>query len=99
MAQLKIDDYPLRDFIVPGVNLNGSSKSSLIEGYLDIISALDKVDKAYAEAQPHARDYQTVPGLPIKTAARAIECWRQRRLVLDALKAELRKLAHEVNAQ
>lgn len=50
-------------FVGPQVNLNGSSATELAERYRKAFEALRVAQKAWADAAPHARDYQTLqPG-------------------------------------
>jgi hypothetical protein len=47
---------------LPQPNLNGTTRSDLLELYLDAKLALEHAITALRAAEPHGRDYQTYPG-------------------------------------
>ena len=49
------------DVTPPRVNLNGTSKDSLMEGYGRALEALRHAQAALAQTAPHGRDWQTLP--------------------------------------
>ena len=83
---------------VPTVNLNGTSKDSLLGDYLAIRNALNAAEMAFREATPHGRDYQTVPAGDAK-ASRAREAFHERRAILRAMAAEIEAVAIAINEQ
>jgi hypothetical protein len=83
---------------VPVVNLNGSSKESLLQDYLAIMRALEAANKAMAEATPHGRDFQTVPnGEWVGQKAR--EAFHERRALIRAMYAEFEAVALAISEQ
>jgi hypothetical protein len=51
--------YYQNEVVVPVVNMNGTSASELIAGYLEVLSAITELTKAMSKITPHGRDYQT----------------------------------------
>lgn len=45
----------------PRVHLNGTAKTSLMEGYSDALVALNKAHHALCQTAPHMRDYYVQP--------------------------------------
>lgn len=95
LKDLKSPAYALD---VPVVNLNGSSKESLLNDYLAIMRALEAANKAMAEATPHGRDFQTVKNGD-HIAARAREAFHERRAIIRAIHAEFEAVAVAISEQ
>ncbi len=43
--------------IYPTIHMNGTSRMSLLEGYMDVLVALQEAMDALAKATPNGRDY------------------------------------------
>lgn len=46
---------------LPQININGTTRSDLLELYIDAKRALEHAITALSAAEPHGRDYQTYP--------------------------------------
>jgi hypothetical protein len=54
---LHFEEKKMQDTIIPIIHLNGTSKESLLDGYVEVYKALKfSVDKLY-DAAPNGRDY------------------------------------------
>lgn len=80
---------------IPVVHLNGTSKESLIEGYVNASEAVRAAIVALGEAAPNQRDYYLRPG----TFERAEEQHMSRLQRLIDVMQELRELAEGVDQQ
>lgn len=47
--------------VAPTVNINGTSRLSLLGDYLDAMASIRATLTSLAKITPHGRDYQTVP--------------------------------------
>jgi glucokinase len=99
-AHLALRDLgsPAHALGVPVVNLNGSSKESLLNDYLAIMRALEAANKAMAEATPHGRDFQTVPNGDW-VGQKAREAFHERRALIRAMHAEFEAVAVAISEQ
>lgn len=84
-AQINADKLykALPDLIPEKVNLNGSSRESLVAGYVKILEALRAVSAAMSEAAPHGRDYQTHTNPEASFEAR--RAWAQRQMLISEM--------------
>jgi hypothetical protein len=62
------------DYVRPIVNLNGTSRESLIQQAFDVSGAAEALIQALGRAAPHGRDYQTVGN---KAYERDRELWEK----------------------
>lgn len=46
---------------LPQININGTERSDLLEGYMTARRLLQHAAEALSAASPHGRDYQTCP--------------------------------------
>lgn len=88
----------LRPLIEPRVNLNGTSKESLVSQYTKVMRKLDDTLGLMGEAMPHGRDFQTMNN-PEFHAEKAREAWRERMQLIRELRNEIEKLAISINNQ
>mgnify|MGYP003138430736 FL=1 len=81
-----------REFSDPVVNLNGSSRERLVEGYCNVAAALRDAQAMMMEIAPHGRDYQTMAD-----SVAALDAARRRHVArcaaLDDMVAEYERLA------
>ena len=77
----------------PTVNLNGTSASALLAGYVKALEALQLATEAVQQTQPHGRDYQTLEPAAFTEAALQ---HRQRLYALATVRDELQALAEHV---
>ena len=57
VGKMSAKDKKMQDTIIPIIHLNGTSKESLLDGYVEVYKALKfSVDKLY-DAAPNGRDY------------------------------------------
>lgn len=77
----------------PTVNINGTDRQQLLDGYMKARRALREAQEAVAEIAPHGRDYQTVAG-HIYEEARSEHIERMRKLADVAF--DLEQLAMHV---
>jgi hypothetical protein len=61
MHMTETKEYPL-----PTVHLNGTSKASLLEGNVRILSAINELREAISSCQFHGRDYYVQDSDPMK---------------------------------
>lgn len=54
-----------KSLIIPVVNLNGTSRESLVEDHRKALDALKVAFDALSDIAPHGRDYQTTPPGPV----------------------------------
>lgn len=47
----------LQELITPTVNIGGTSRETLLQGYVFALEALRRAEAALMEIAPHARDY------------------------------------------
>ena len=87
----------LSGLVVQKVNLNGTSKSDLLDQYKKCLRALRELDKAMGEAMPHGRDYQTHTTAFAGDDAR--KAWGQRRVWLEELRKDLEHSAEMIYGQ
>ncbi len=71
---------------IPTVHLNGTSRNSLVQQRIDLIDALENVEKAIALAWPHGRDYYPQGPDALFVAQRA---WTKRMNVINTLREEI----------
>lgn len=80
--------------LVPQVpNLNGTSKSSLVDGYTEVLGYLRTAIKVMREHSPNGRDYQTVSPDMFEKAA---DAWCERAKALEDMVSELEATAYRV---
>ena len=80
--------------LVPQVpNLNGTSKQSLIDGYIETLGYLRTAVKVMREHAPNGRDYQTVSP---DTFEKAADAWCERTKALEDMIRELEATAYRV---
>ena len=72
------------DKMRPNVNMNGTSRKSLVDQRRKVMRALDAAREALREMAPHGRDYQGVPLPDIRFEADR-KVWQSRMRLLDAL--------------
>lgn len=84
--------------IEPRVNLNGTSRTELVQQYLDVAQALYVVIQKMGTATPHGRDYQTFEDGAIRTVT-ARAAWSERRGMLETLRREIEAMAVSINDQ
>jgi hypothetical protein len=76
----------MKPLTLPHVNLNGTSRESLVAQQCDVMHALVALQKALQEASPNGRDFQTAP---MGTFNRAQEAWRERYQVIEDMRREI----------
>lgn len=76
--------------ILPSIHINGTSRSTLLESYMDAITAIDYAMEAIKYAAPHNRDYYPQGR---ESWNQAITEHRARFDALERIAAELRTLA------
>lgn len=77
----------MRPLVLPQISLNGTDRQSLVDQQRDVITALDAVIHAMAQAMPHGRDYQYRPAAyPL-----ARDAWVERMSGLVDLKREIER--------
>jgi uncharacterized protein YqgV (UPF0045/DUF77 family) len=76
----------MKPLVLPQINLNGSTRKSLVEQQCDVLAAIRELQKAMQEASPNGRDYQTAP---MGTFNRAQEAWRERWQVIEDMHKEI----------
>ena len=81
---------------VPLVNLNGTSKQALLEGYQEAWEKLDEAFVAMQKIEPHGRDYQTTTAIVFERA-KAQHIMRLQ--MLTAVQREIEMLMEEVDKQ
>ena len=84
------------DLVPPKVNLNGTSKETLLANYIGVLRALTALDTAMSLATPHGRDYQTLSDANASVKAR--EAWMERRLLVEELRKDVEHCAEIVAA-
>lgn len=95
-------DTKMRPLAIPTVHLNGTSKQSLLDGYLAAVNAVRIAEQAVAETWPHARDYYMQPALEPgggTKATLAADQHEDRLRRLAAVLAELEAIAEGVSDQ
>jgi hypothetical protein len=100
--ELPCRDMPkLSALVTPRVNMNGNSKQSLVDMLVNVKHALDDADKAFVEASDvvHGRNFQTLAFDATVRRNAAEDAWRERRLILQALAAEIYALAIDISNQ
>lgn len=75
----------MNPLVLPQINLNGSSRESLIAQQCLVLDALRALMSAMQEASPNGRDY---PFRPAELQP-ALEAWRERWVMIDALHKEI----------
>jgi hypothetical protein len=85
-----------REIVAPVVNLNGSSKASLLEAFWNAHSALVAAQGAFASIAPHGRDFQTAPQ---GTFERARLQWALRATELTNLTNDVQRMIVEIDGQ
>jgi hypothetical protein len=88
-------DVPAGVDVTPIVNMNGTSKASLLDGYLKCREAVDTAIVALGDATPHGRDY---PGADDRYKAARAE-WRKMIDELVGLDQRILAVALRVNEQ
>jgi hypothetical protein len=83
----------MKPLALPQINLNGTSKESLVEQQCGVLAALDALTKAMGEAAPNGRDYQLRP-TEFKPAH---EAWLERMKVIHEMHKEIE--AHAIAIQ
>lgn len=84
--------------VVPRLNLNGSSKRCLMDGYLKVLEDLRQVQASLSKIYPHGRDYQTYLDSDERHKL-AYEQHTARRQMLDQIYKEIEAIAEGVNEQ
>jgi flavin-binding protein dodecin len=74
------------DVVFPTVNLNGTSKESLENGYWTALSHVQETIHKLRLCTPHGRDYQTVPETEYRKAQKQHENWMK---MLDKIENDL----------
>ena len=82
--------------IFPTVHLNGTSKESLLAGYMHALEALHAAQDALGAAAPNPRDYYSQGGLAGYQAAREHAA---RYAILSNLIREIETIAEKVSDQ
>ena len=80
--------------VTPIVNLNGTSRESLVAGYVSAMEAIRKAQDALHAIHPHGRDY---PGHDLTRFYAAMQQSRERMRALDTMLADIEAMAVEVN--
>lgn len=75
----------MKPLVLPQVNMNGSSRKSLVQQQCDVMRALRATYKAMAEATPHGRDYQFQPA----EYPTARDAWLERMRAVSSLLEEI----------
>jgi len=81
---------------IPTIHLNGTSKADLLEGYLDVLTALREASDALRKAAPNGRDYY-VQGPDAYTAAATDHTARLRKL--EDIRKEIEQIATAISDQ
>lgn len=82
---------------LPVINLNGTARSDLLEGYMKTKLCLKHTLEALQEIYPHGRDYQTLGNDIAKRAlAQAQDEHSNRILKIRQVMAEIETLAEHV---
>jgi hypothetical protein len=76
--------------MIPTIHLNGSSRERLLQGYCDAANAIRAAMDVLQEHSPHGRDYYPQGD---GAFAKASDEHRARVLALDAVQAELARIA------
>lgn len=79
--------------MLPTIHMNGTSRSELLAGYVEVIDALDEAIAALRRAAPNARDYY--PQSP-QAYPKARDEHLARIAALDAIRQDLNTLAEHV---
>jgi hypothetical protein len=77
----------MADFIIPIVNMNGTSRENLLQQYIDALEGLRHAIRTLGAMAPHGRDYQTQPGL-----------YQQARVQYEAMIAPVHKAYLDLSA-
>jgi len=78
----------MKPLVKPTVNLNGSSRDSLVEANANAASAIRKALETVVESKPHGRDFQINGGYE-----EANEAWHERYIKLVTIAQEFEDLA------
>ncbi len=78
----------------PMIHLNGTSRESLLEGYIDSVNAVHHAIEVLQKNAPNARDYYLMPGDPKFEPAMAEHEARLQKL--ESVLAELREIGEHV---
>ncbi len=87
---------PTKDLVYPVVNMNGTSRDSLLENLLKTTSILQVAIDRLRECMPHGRDYQTVDS---KLYGKARDQHIKRIEAVDSVRQELLIIADEIYRQ
>lgn len=87
-------DQPLQ---APRVNLNGTSKTGLINDLLNAAAAINAANAVLEHTAPHPRDYQTFPTNQEYEQARLQ--YHARWIALHTIRRDLMTLAEMIDAQ
>ena len=75
----------MQSLVMPQINLNGSSRGSLVEQQCEVLEHLREVYRAMGEASPNGRDYQFRPA----EFRPAQEAWQERVKMIHSLMQEI----------
>jgi hypothetical protein len=91
----------INPLITPRANLNGNSKQSLVDMLLAVKHALEDADMAFVQASDcvHGRNFQSFGDRAMSMRGDAEDAWRERRLILQAMAAEIYALAIDISNQ
>jgi flagellar biosynthesis chaperone FliJ len=89
----------LKSLVQPVINLNGTSKESLVKQLRHVLDALRQVESALAGAQPHGRDYQNSPLTGENGVYAAQDAWNERRVMITKLKQEIEEHTFKISQQ
>ena len=97
MSELKklFDNTQFTELVKPRVNLNGDRREELINQLAHAMIHIRGAEAAMAKAQPHGRNYQTMPDLQ-QSLREATRAWNERRKFLELLAREIEAMAEEL---
>jgi hypothetical protein len=76
----------------PHVHLNGTSREELLKQQIDVLDAINALDKALIAAQPHGRDYYLTSG----AIEQATKEYRANRAHMEAIQANYQSIAEHL---
>lgn len=75
----------MTSLVTPQINLNGSSRKSLVEQQIDVLDAFNTLLKVMHAAAPNGRDYQLRPD----EYRPARDAWFERMKIIDDMRQEI----------
>ena len=87
----------MEQMIPPRINLNGTSRESLLTDYMAALDALRKAMEALGRIVPNGRDYQTMPDP--QACSRAREAFGERQVALRKILDDIEEVAVAISDQ